>query len=156
MKRILLSFNPKYYDPIVKGEKKYEYRTRFSNEAVEAYLYLSSPVRKVVSIVHLGERILLEDMLIQYGSDDETSERIKEYIGTYKKRYAIPIEKIEFIEPISLDEIREKLPGFMPPQSYQIVKKDSELEKILSNCKLTGKVIILDHSSIKPEEICIN
>ena len=156
MKRILLSFNPQYYDPIVKGEKKYEYRTRFCNEAVEAYLYLSSPIRKIVAITYLGERILLEDMLVKYHSDSETLRRINEYIKLYKKRYAIPIEKVEFIEPISLDEIREKIPGFMPPRSFQIIKKDSALEKLLSNSKLNGDVIVLDHNSIKPEEICIN
>lgn len=119
-------------------------------------MYLSNPIRKIVAIIYFGERILLEDMLAKYDSDSETLRRINKYIKIYKKKYAIPIEKVEFIEPISLEEVREKMPGFMPPRSFQIIKKDSGLEKLLSNCKLNGDVIVLDHNSIKPEEVCIN
>ena len=156
MKKILLSFNPLYYEPVANGEKKFEYRSRFSSEAVEAYLYLSSPIQKIVSIVEFGKRIDLEDMKKSYVYDTQAINRIQEYIDKYNKRYAVPIKKVTFIEPISLDEIRKRIPGFMPPQSYLIIKEGTILNEFLSNCRMTGKEIILDHSNINSNEICIN
>lgn len=61
MKTIFLSFTPEpFYEPIKKGVKRYEYRSRFCNEECYAYLYLSAPVQKVVARIKFGKRIELE------------------------------------------------------------------------------------------------
>ena len=41
MKSILLSFKPRWADLIMTGVKIYEYRKRFCNEPVMAYMYVS-------------------------------------------------------------------------------------------------------------------
>lgn len=156
MKTILLSFNPKYYEPLKSGQKKFEYRSRFSNEELKAYLYLSSPVRKIVAIIHFGKKIMLKTMLEDFSTDADVCSRIKEYIYRYNKKYAVPILRIEFLEPLSLDDIRIKVPGFMPPQSYKIIEDGTELQKLLSKINLTGKCIVMDHDNIEPNDICVN
>lgn len=156
MKTILLSFNPLYFEPLKNGTKKYEYRSRFTDEKVKAYLYLSSPVRKVVAVVYFGKRIPLENMKVEYSENDMVVKRIEEYIHRYKKNYAIPVERIEFIEPISLQHIRDRIPRFMPPQSYMIVKDNSTLELVLKETKHVDHVIEIDHNNIFPDDICVN
>ena len=50
MRTILLSFSPSYYDILKNGQKVFEYRKRFCNEKVKAYLYLGKPIQKIVGI----------------------------------------------------------------------------------------------------------
>ena len=56
MKKIFLSFRPEYFEPLLYGIKKYEYRKRFCDEETIAYLYLSGKSRQVVGIVELGKQ----------------------------------------------------------------------------------------------------
>ena len=57
MRTILLSFSPIYYDILKSGDKVFEYRKRFCNEKVKAYLYLGKPVQQIVGILWLDKRI---------------------------------------------------------------------------------------------------
>lgn len=47
MKKILLSFKPFWAEKIMTGEKIYEYRKRFGNEPVMAYMYVSKPIKAI-------------------------------------------------------------------------------------------------------------
>lgn len=156
MKTILLSFKPEYFAPLKAGAKKYEYRSRFADEDLLAYIYLSSPVKAVTAVVRLGRRLLLEDLKRRYGEYPETLARIEEYQTIYRKKYAIPILSVEPIEPIRLETIRKSIPGFMPPQSYAIVREPSILKDCLDRAKPIGKPRQLDHDHIRPEDVCCN
>ena len=57
MKKLLLSFQPYWVEKIMNGEKIYEYRKRFCNEPVIAYMYVSTPVKAVTGIIHLGKSL---------------------------------------------------------------------------------------------------
>lgn len=59
MKKILLSFQPYWAEKIMQGTKIYEYRKRFCNEPVIAYMYVSTPVKAITGIIELGQRIPL-------------------------------------------------------------------------------------------------
>lgn len=130
-----MSLRESYYQQILAGEKKYEYRTRFLKEKSTAYIYISKSIKKVVAIIEFGVPI--------YGSDKEIAaiaETEKE--GNYeiflewlngKKCYAVPIERIKAIEPVSLDELRQKFPDFVVPQSYYCLNKKRELLQFLQS-----------------------
>ena len=156
MKAILLSFKPQYFEPLRAGAKKYEYRSRFADEELNAFIYLSSPVKAVTAIVRLGRRLLLDELKRQYGDYPETLERIEAYQTTYRKKYAIPVLSVEAVEPIPLETIRAAIPGFMPPQSYAVVREASVLKAVLDRAKPVGSPVEIDHAHIRPEEICIN
>ncbi len=66
MRRILLSFSPNYYEVLRNGNKVFEYRKRFCNEEVLAYIYLGKPIQKIVGIALLGKRINLSDWYDMY------------------------------------------------------------------------------------------
>lgn len=57
MKKLLLGFQPYWVEKIMNGEKIYEYRKRFCNESVIAYMYVSTPVKAVTGIIHLGKSL---------------------------------------------------------------------------------------------------
>ena len=57
MKKLLLSFQPYWVEKIMNGEKIYEYRKRFCNEPVIAYMYVSTLVKAVTGIIHLGKSL---------------------------------------------------------------------------------------------------
>lgn len=57
MRKMLLSFKADVYKKVLSGEKTYEHRKVFLNEPIEAYLYVSAPVKAIVGIMHLDNRI---------------------------------------------------------------------------------------------------
>ena len=57
MRTMLLSFNPYWYEKIKSGEKVFEYRTNFPDDIVKAYMYVSSPYKKAIGIIYLGQKV---------------------------------------------------------------------------------------------------
>ena len=152
MKEIFLSFSPEYYDTLAEGTKKFEYRKRFADDEVMAYIYLTSPVRKVVCKVHLGKKVNVEDLRTVY-TDEKTGKRIESYIRD-GWIWAMPILEVIFLRPVTLDEIRDAIPDFMPPRSYIYLDGNERLKDFLKlREKVTGWLRI-DRSDIESEDIC--
>ena len=121
MKEIFLSFRPEYFKPILYGLKMYEYRKRFCNEETKAYLYLSGKKRIVIGVMELGVPIRLDKTIDDYWDYPDTLKRVKEYVDK-RDVCAVPIKSLSLFEKtISLEEIRESIPGFMPPQMYYVL-----------------------------------
>lgn len=57
MKKVLLSFKPYWVEKIMAGEKIFEYRKRFCDESVIAYMYVSSPVKEMQRNVRGGKYV---------------------------------------------------------------------------------------------------
>ncbi|MDE5767136.1 MAG: ASCH domain-containing protein [Malacoplasma sp.] len=54
MKKILISIKPEYVKNILKGIKKYEYRTKLPKEKIsKIIIYCTSPIKKVVAEVDI-------------------------------------------------------------------------------------------------------
>ena len=58
----------------------------------------------------------------QKGNYNNILEYISDEIG-----YAIPIKKVELVNPIRLNEIKASFADFYPPQSYYYLEKKKEL-----------------------------
>ncbi len=156
MKEIFLSFRPEYFKPLLYGIKKYEYRKRFCNEEVKAYLYLSGKSRRVVGIMELGKPIRLDLTRSKYLNYSETLKRVDKYI-LKRDIYAIPIKSlILFDNPISLNEIRQQIPGFMPPQMYFVLDNHPKLKILLERQLLNRKVFIHQHDEIYYENLAMS
>lgn len=148
MKEIFLSFNPKYFKPLLYGIKKYEYRKRFCFEETKAYLYLSGKVKKVVGIMQLGKPIRLDLTRDDYLNYPDTLKRVDEYIVS-KDINAIPIKSLSlFKKPISLQDIRKEIPDFMPPQMYFILKNHLKLKEILEKQPINERLFYHKHNGI--------
>lgn len=121
-RKIFLSFRPEYFRPILYNIKKYEYRKRFCNESTTAYLYLSSPVKKVIGIMELGMPLRMDVIISNYSEKSDVYSRISKCLENGEK-FAIPIESLQlFKRPISIEEIKEIQNNFSPPQCYLNLK----------------------------------
>lgn len=148
MKELFLSFRPEYFKPLLYGIKKYEYRKRFCDEETKAYLYLSGKSRQVIGIVELGKPIRLDLMRNNYLNYPDTLKRVDKYILSGDIN-AVPLKSLSlFKNPISLDDIRKEIPGFMPPQMYYVLDNHPKLKDILEKQVIGSKVFVHEHDGI--------
>lgn len=117
---VLLSLKEKPYKEILSGEKKYEYRTRYSDEETVAFIYVSQTIKKICGVIFFDKPIIGTDEEISClaekykpGSYSVMMEYLKNGIG-----YAIPVKKVIEFSPISLSKIQSNFPDFVVPQSY--------------------------------------
>lgn len=137
MKKILLSLKPNWYDEIMSGKKIFEYRNRFCEDEVIAYLYVSRPAMEIKGVLELGSRRSLSESIDLYGHDIDLIEIMKNQ--QVKHKYAIPIKSYQQTTVISLEELRYEFNGFMPPQMYYNLDGTKLLEFIDGNLTLVGE-----------------
>ncbi len=156
MKEIFLSFKDSYFKPLYYGLKKYEYRNRFCQEETRAYLYLSGKTRKIIGILELGKPIRLDLTRGDYKNYPETLKRVDEYISNGCLN-AVPIKSLSlFKKPISLEDLRKEIPGFMPPQMYYDLKNNPKLSDILKNIPVEKPIFIHNHSKVYYDNLCVS
>lgn len=131
MRKMLLSMQPFWKEKIMTGEKIYEYRTRFPDEEILAYLYVSAPVCGIAGILHLGKPIFLSTWRESYKDDIAVSDRIREY-ESRKNKLAMPVLSYQETNIITRSELDDKMEKFVVPQSYYYLKDDMELTDYLS------------------------
>ena len=150
MRKIILSMKPYWFDKIMSGEKIYEYRTRFANEELEAYIYVSQPVCAITGILHLGRKEYLQTWRDENSENDELVRRIDAYMERGNK-VAMPVLKYQHTNQISLQELREKVEAFIVPQSYYYLDEEGELLKYINkNLVLDGNLFC---NEIKKEDV---
>lgn len=114
MRKMVLSFKPEIYERIKAGKKVFEYRRTFPDEEIQAYMYISAPVKCITGILELGQRIELMEWYDKYESTI-IRDRILRYMK--KNNYVMPIISFQDTTSIYLDELRT-LEGFTVPQMY--------------------------------------
>lgn len=156
MKEIFLSFRPEYFKPLLYGIKKYEYRKRFCDVETKAYLYLSGKSRQVVGVMELGKPVRLDLTREKYLEYPETLKRVNEYILN-KDINAVPIKSLAlFNNPISLDDIRDVIPNFMPPQMYFVLDNHPKLKSLLEKQPLNEKLFVHSHNGIYYDNLAMS
>lgn len=146
-KEIFLSFKPDYFRPILYGIKKYEYRKRFTNEAVIAYLYLSAPVQELIGILDLGEALSIKEVS-KTTDDPKVLEVINSAIDSGDK-LAMPINSFTlFKKPIPLKKIKALYPEFFVPHSYIYLKNKPKLLNYLKKQEKFETEFIHKHDEI--------
>ena len=149
----ILSFWPSVYDKILKQEKILEYRRRFPKNCTYAYMYITKPVKAIVAIIYFKRMHSLIDWLEIYTEDHITTTRIKKFLQKYQ--YAMEIESIQKIQPITLDMLRNNIPNFTAPQSYILLENNISLKYYIEkNTIPVGNRIYNKHYNIYPNHIC--
>ncbi|SEM94712.1 hypothetical protein [Lihuaxuella thermophila] len=134
---IVLSLKEKYFEQMLDGYKRYEYRRKFINRPVTAFIYLVSPVKSVTGIVKLGKPIIgSAHEIAQICENEEPGtgayEATLKYLEGLEKGFAIPVLSVEKIDPVSLQELRDRF-KFVAPQSYMIIDNKPELLTFLQS-----------------------
>ena len=152
MKTILLSMQPYWFEKVYSGEKIYEYRNKFANEEVKAYIYVSKPVQAIKGILILGKRESLYEWREVYKNNVDVLKRINIY-DKGKNRYAMQIKCVYHTSEISLAAIRKEFPEFIIPQSYYYID-NSDLLSHLNKSLVLEDVINSSFETISENEIC--
>ena len=154
MRTMLLSLKPEIFELIRKGQKIFEYRHQFYTEAINAYLYISKPVQKIVGYIEFDKRINLEDWKEKYKNNTEISSRIGDYISRNYK-YAMPINRFRMTTEITLKDLKKDLKGFIIPESYYYLDNFGELENYIKrNIKFAGEILENNFEKIDEINIC--
>ncbi len=135
---LLFSLKPQFADLVITGEKRVEFRRRFSRnmEGFLAYFYISSPIRcimfsSLLSKVHYSD---VNDLWKRFNTIGGVSEKdYFDYFNGTNNGYAIELDNVKILSKIlSLDSIRNRyMPSFRPPQSFCNLRHDSPLFRIL-------------------------
>lgn len=153
MRTILLSMQPFWTEQIMSGNKIYEYRNKFANEELLAYLYVSKPIQEISGIIRLGKRELLSDWKEIYKDDKIVVGRIEDY-EKRKNKYAMPVLSYQRTSGIKLCEIQSEFPEFLIPQSYYYLDNLPLLEYIENHIYLEGEQKNHEFEFIDKNEIC--
>ncbi len=155
-KKILLSFKPEYFRPLLYNIKKYEYRKRFCQEATTAFLYLSTPVKAVVGIVEFGKPIEIESQLERYKNDGLVYQRIESFMAESIK-YAIPIESLRLYKnPITLQKLKQIDSSFFAPQLYLNIENKKTIYDYLQAQELNDYEFINKHDIFYDDNFCLS
>jgi len=154
MRIVLMSFWPSIYDKIFAGEKIIEYRYRYCGEATFVYMYVSKPIKEIIGVLELAEKIDLNDWRSEYENNINVVARVDEYLKKY--RYAMPVRSFQRIKGITLKGLRDNVNGFFAPQSYIYVDKNKTLQKYLEeNTTPIGEKMTNNFDNAFPKHICL-
>lgn len=126
---VILSIKPEFAAKILSGDKKFEFRkTAIKQEFNKMYLYVSSPICKIVGEVYIDEIILdnIDDLWAKtYKFAGIRRSFFDSYFANKKKGYAYSISRfIKYREPIDPKVIEAK---FHAPQSFCYTKLSYEM-----------------------------
>lgn len=154
MRTMLLSLKPEIFDLIRDGKKIFEYRHQFYTDPINAYLYISKPIQKIIGYIEFDKRVNLQDWKDKYKNNIEVSNRIDDYISRNYK-YAMPINKFRMTTEISLIDLKNNLNKFIIPESYYYLDNFIDLNNyIKNNIKFTGEVVENNFNKIDEADIC--
>jgi predicted transcriptional regulator len=133
---LLLSLKDIYFERILRGEKKYEYRRKFYRKPVMGYIFVNAPVSAVRGLVEFGAPIIDKVPKIARIAERERSgggSSIAAYMSGLEVGFAIPIKSISELSPLSLADIRRVYPQFQPPQSYVVLSNNLRLLRLFDS-----------------------
>lgn len=153
---LIISLKEEYFKQIIDGKKGFEYRKSFKNVPVQAFIYVTAPVKKIMGVVELGKPIhgRIEDIVnITRQDQPDAARQVFEYLKGQRRNkthgYALPIESYKEIQPINLHEITRRFPSFQPSPTWIEASSISGLEDFLVN-HANNRVIVSRQRQIKP------
>lgn len=136
---VLLSIRSEFASLIRKGQKRAEFRKRFSPRLASfpIILYETAPAQRFSLWVTLQEIVcdaptrLWNRFGHLNGTDRQPFDR---YFDGAKIGSAILLDHVQsFDKPLSLQEARQTCHNYRPPQSYTILKDDHPLHEVIVN-----------------------
>ena len=133
-RRAILAVKPHFARALVAGEKRFEFRRAhpgFETGDV-IYVYATAPVQAVLGyficdrIIEGTPRELSENY---EGGPEFTGSFLRSYFQGRTKGYAIQVKDPRaWTSPLTLDTLREIIPGFHPPRSYRFLADGLDLD----------------------------
>ena len=120
---ILISLKPQFYELIMAGKKKHEFRNRFPNKKINAFIYVTKPIGAIKALLELDEPIWEPKDLVGHEGVG-----VQEFIhGQKPGRMALPIKNIHPLKKeVDLTILNNEF-NTSAPQSYIYLHKKPEL-----------------------------
>lgn len=124
---ILISIHPQYVEKIVSGEKKVEFRRRFTNKAKDGdvlWIYTTVPEKKLgtkasIKTIHY---LPIHEIVRRFGSYASSNSMLSEYYSGLENGYVIELHKVKTFTPIPLNVLKEC--HINPPQGIRFLSQD--------------------------------
>ena len=127
----MISLKDEYFNRILDGIKKFEFRRSFAKSLSEPFLcviYVSSPVKLVRGIIYFDKPIRgsVNDILdLAVKSNYPFVDGVKRYLEGKDECCALPVKSVRTLkEPIPLEDLQKIHPNFRPPQSFYCLDKE--------------------------------
>ncbi len=135
---VLISIHPEYADMILAGEKKFEFRRRWTARPVKSlFIYATTPIQRIVGfakVVRVEQGTPTQLWQLTRKTNAGISRRkLFDYLKGSKTAVAIELGKITPIHGL-VDPRKCLGRGFRPPQSFRYLSQD-EIIKININGK---------------------
>lgn len=134
----LISIHPEYAEKIFAGEKKFEFRRRWTNRSVGTlFIYATAPVQRIVGFAKIA-RVTQGTptqlwRLTQQVNGGISKSKLFAYFGSSKTGVAIELSKVTPM-PSGIDPRLCLGRGFRPPQSFRYLS-EKEISQINSGGK---------------------
>jgi predicted transcriptional regulator len=128
----LISIHPEYAEKIFAGEKKFEFRRRWTSRSVETlFIYATAPVQRIVGFAKIarvtqGTPTQLWRLTHQVNGGFSKS-KLFAYFGSSKTGVAIELSKVTPM-PSGIDPRLCLGRGFRPPQSFRYLNEKEILQ----------------------------
>ena len=126
----MLSIRPTFANRILDGSKAVELRRRPIGAPAGALvvIYASAPVKAVIGAARLGGQ-WTESLSAVWRAEsaraDVTREEFDAYFEGATRAVAIQLlNPVRLDPPVTLNEMRERVPGFNPPQSFSFLRRE--------------------------------
>jgi predicted transcriptional regulator len=131
---ILISLKPQFYQLIMAGKKRHEFRKRFPNKKISAFIYVTQPIGAVKALLEFDKPIREPKDLVGHEGIG-----VQEFINGQKPgRVALPIKKIHPLKKaVDLSTLKNEFNAFAP-QSYIYLHNNPKLLNYLLSLISTG------------------
>jgi predicted transcriptional regulator len=135
----LMSIRPKYAYRIFTGIKKFELRKWFGVKPEEGSIiivYASGSVRAIIGEFRVGRIIMGKPSYVwdKLSAMESIGVGLEDYQYIRGSKTAMAIEVVDpilYVKPITLEEIRSIIHGFMPPFSFRRLYRDEPLYELI-------------------------
>ena len=141
---VLMSLREAYFNQMITGEKRCEYRKKYKKVPTKAFIYISRTKKSIGALIEFGQPI--------FGTAHEINQIAElEQPGSYKEiedyliggiGVAIPIQKIYEFSPVLLSTLQEQINGFTVPQSYYMINEKAEILHLLKDVEVTHTYVM--------------
>lgn len=133
---MILTLKEEYFYLIKQGDKKHEFRFKFPLENVTAYIYLPTPIKKIVGVMDLRNTIFVDiEEVSRFYVDVYKLPYNEMYDWIYPRKgcYVSNISNLRvFTNPIEYKMLKEQF-NFTAPQQYTYLDGKPDLLKFLED-----------------------
>ncbi|WP_199487321.1 hypothetical protein [Actinomadura spongiicola] len=128
---VLMALHEQHYKLMWQGLKKHEFRRRYmEGRPTRWFVYLTAPLARLTAVIDLGPPVVdVPDRIAAIAEQAQAGNgaRVLEYLKGLDRGFAIPILRVSEYPGLSIEDLRNELGSFQPPQAYIRLRRHEHL-----------------------------